>query len=210
MTGSSHRPKVAVLYHYFHPDDVVSARHLTQFCLDLQERGWEVEALPCNRGCRDESIAYPLRESWQGIRVRRIWRPRFRQASTLGRMLNSAWMVAAWCRLGLRLRSFNARRCRGRHRPGVRRGGRLRTPLAAPPPSASPTGLSISIRNVRSPREKLPTPAGSLASPAPSYVALSFLRSDRRFGNLHAEAASSLRSFLPEDHLGALGSRRTK
>ena len=96
------RPKVAVLYHYFHPDDVVSARHLTQFCLDLQDRGWQVEALPCNRGCRDESVQYPLRETWQGLTLRRVWRPRFRQASNLGRMLNAAWMVGAWCRLGLR------------------------------------------------------------------------------------------------------------
>lgn len=96
------QPRIAVLYHYFHPDDVVSARHLTQFCLDLRERGWQVEALPCNRGCRDESIVYPLREVWQGLTLHRIWRPRFRQASTLGRILNAAWMVGAWCGLGLR------------------------------------------------------------------------------------------------------------
>ena len=95
------RPKVAVLYHYFHPDDVVSARHLTQFCLDLHDRGWQVEALPCNRGCRDESIKYPRRESWQGLTLNRVWRPRFRQATNLGRILNAAWMVGSWSRLGL-------------------------------------------------------------------------------------------------------------
>ena len=52
-------PRIAVLYQFFHPDDVVSARHLTQFCEDLQARGWQVEALPCNRGCRDHSVTYP-------------------------------------------------------------------------------------------------------------------------------------------------------
>lgn len=96
------QPKVAVLYHYFHPDDVVSARHLTHFCLDLRDRGWQVEALPCNRGCRDESITHPLNESWQGLTLSRVWRPRFRQASNLGRMLNATWMVAAWCSLSWR------------------------------------------------------------------------------------------------------------
>src|ERR1700722_6095366 len=98
------KPKVAVLYHYFHPDDVVSARHLTEFCLDLRDRGWQVEALPCNRGCRDESVSYPLRETWQGLNIRRVWRPRFRQSSTLGRILNAAWMVLAWSFIGLRSR----------------------------------------------------------------------------------------------------------
>jgi glycosyltransferase involved in cell wall biosynthesis len=98
------QPKVAVLYHYFHPDDVVSARHLTHFCQELQARGWEVEALPCNRACRDASACYPLRETWQGLTIRRVWRPPLRQASALGRILNAAWMLAAWSPLGLRNR----------------------------------------------------------------------------------------------------------
>lgn len=102
--GTNGRPKIAVLYHYFHPDDVVSARHLTQFCEGLTERGWQVEALPCNRGCRDESVSYPLREDWQGVSIRRIWRPRFPQASKVGRVLNTLWMVTSWCGLALRSR----------------------------------------------------------------------------------------------------------
>jgi glycosyltransferase involved in cell wall biosynthesis len=91
------RPRVAVLYHYFHPDDVVSARHFADFCVGLAERGWEVEAWPCNRGCRNETISFPLREHWRGIAIRRVWRPRFRQASSVGRLLNTAWMLLAWC-----------------------------------------------------------------------------------------------------------------
>jgi len=89
-------PRVTVLYHYFHPDDVVSARHFADFCLDLRGHGWAVEAWPCNRACRDESQSYPLREEWQDIAVRRVWRPGFRQASGVGRILNAAWMLAAW------------------------------------------------------------------------------------------------------------------
>src|SRR5262249_22742017 len=96
------RPRVAVLYHYFHPDDVVSARHFGDFCAGLAERGWQVEALPCNRGCRDEDVTYPQREDWQSVAIRRVWRPRFRQASSLGRVLNTAWMLASWSSLGFR------------------------------------------------------------------------------------------------------------
>jgi colanic acid biosynthesis glycosyl transferase WcaI len=91
------RPRVAVLYHYFFPDDVVSARHYGEFCFELARRGWEVEAWPCNRGCREEGVTYPSQENREEVSIRRIWRPGFRQASSLGRVLNALWMQAAWC-----------------------------------------------------------------------------------------------------------------
>jgi glycosyltransferase involved in cell wall biosynthesis len=92
------QPRVTVLYHYFHPDDVVSARHYEEFCRGLVARHWRVEALPCNRGCRDESKLYAPSENWSGISIRRIWRPGLKQASKVGRIANSAWMIAAWCK----------------------------------------------------------------------------------------------------------------
>jgi glycosyltransferase involved in cell wall biosynthesis len=92
----SPRPRLAALYHYFHPDDVVSARHFSDFCQELVARGWQVEALPCTAGCRDEKKVYRRVEKWNGVSIRRVWRPRFRQASTWGRMLNAAWMIIAW------------------------------------------------------------------------------------------------------------------
>jgi glycosyltransferase involved in cell wall biosynthesis len=91
------RPTATVLYHYFHPDDVISARHFDELCQGLVARGWDVLARPSNRGCRDESRVYPLKETWQGIRICRVWRPRFRQSSNLGRLLNAGWMIAWWC-----------------------------------------------------------------------------------------------------------------
>lgn len=102
MATNSARPRITVLYHYLHPDDVVSARHFDDFCLELHARGWEVEALPCNRGCRDESKTYSRAEDWQGIRIRRVWRPALKQNSTLGRIGNALWMLAAWSVLALR------------------------------------------------------------------------------------------------------------
>ena len=90
------RPHATILYHYFHPDDVVSARHLSDLAVGLVERGWDVTAVPCNRGCRDESKSYPRSETWKGVKIERVWRPNFKQASTKGRLLNAAWMIAAW------------------------------------------------------------------------------------------------------------------
>src|SRR5262245_52437103 len=96
------RPKITLLYHYFYPDDVVSARHFAGLAEGLHARGWDVEVMPSNRSCRDEQQTYPLHEAWHGIQIRRVWRPRMRQASGRGRVVNALWMIAAWSGIGLR------------------------------------------------------------------------------------------------------------
>jgi colanic acid biosynthesis glycosyl transferase WcaI len=98
-------PKVAILYHFFYPDDVVSARHFADLAVDLAAAGWDVEVLPSNRGCRNPADTYPARERWRGVNIARIWRPRLAQSSSLGRIVNALWMIAAWSRIALRPRS---------------------------------------------------------------------------------------------------------
>ena len=90
------RPVALVLYHYLYPDDVVSSILFTDLCTGLVDRGWRVFGSACNRGCRDEHQTYPGRLRWKGVEFLRIWRPRFRQASGLGRMANAVWMIVAW------------------------------------------------------------------------------------------------------------------
>jgi colanic acid biosynthesis glycosyl transferase WcaI len=101
--GSS--PKVAILYHFFYPDDVVSARHFSDLAEGLARAGWEVEVLPSNRGCRNPADTYPPHERWRGVNITRVWRPRLAQSSSLGRIVNAAWMIAAWSRIALRPRA---------------------------------------------------------------------------------------------------------
>lgn len=96
------QPHATLLYHYFHPDDVVSARLFSELAVGLRERGWDIKALPCNRGCREETIRHSLYEQWNGIDIERVWRPNIRQASTIGRLLNAAWMLGAWSLLSLK------------------------------------------------------------------------------------------------------------
>lgn len=102
MTEKRRTPSALVLYHYFHPDDVVSAQHYGDLCRDLAARGWDVTTLPCNRGCRNEARTYPNAEVWEGVIIKRVWRPKFRQASFLGRLANSLWMTLAWSLAALR------------------------------------------------------------------------------------------------------------
>jgi len=99
-----HSPVALVFYHYLYPDDVVSAVHLSELCRGLVERGWQVTAKPCNRGCRDEGQTHPARDHWAGVLIDRVRRPRFPQSSHLGRILNIVWMLGAWSLDALRTR----------------------------------------------------------------------------------------------------------
>jgi colanic acid biosynthesis glycosyl transferase WcaI len=93
---STRKPTAIFLYHYMHPDEVVSGRIFDGLGEGLAARGWNVEAWPCNRRYGRDKETYPRRTDWRGIRLRRVWRPGFRQETGWGRILNALWMVAAW------------------------------------------------------------------------------------------------------------------
>jgi colanic acid biosynthesis glycosyl transferase WcaI len=95
-------PRLTILYHFFHPDDVVSSQLFSGLAADLAQRGWQVEALTCNRACHSDQSFVPRDEVWRGVRIHRIWRPAWKQASGKGRVLNALWMILAWSRLALR------------------------------------------------------------------------------------------------------------
>jgi colanic acid biosynthesis glycosyl transferase WcaI len=90
-------PTATILYHFFHPDDVVSARHFSDFGMELAKRGWRVTALASNRYCRyPNKKIRPEEESWKGVRIIRVGRPGWSQANHLTRLANSLWMSIAW------------------------------------------------------------------------------------------------------------------
>ena len=90
-------PKILTLYHYYHPDDVVSALQFTGLSEGLVEKGFEVETWPCNRSCHHPKAKYSMKvEMCKGVKVRRIWRPDFNQHKFLGRILNALWVIGTW------------------------------------------------------------------------------------------------------------------
>jgi glycosyltransferase involved in cell wall biosynthesis len=105
---STSRPRLLVLYHFFHPDQVVSARIFTDFAAEQARRGWEVTALTCNRSHGDEAQRYPAEETWNGVRIRRVFRPAWSQKKPLPRLANTAWMLAAWFLETTKLGDFDA------------------------------------------------------------------------------------------------------
>jgi len=105
-------PRLLLAYHFFHPDDVVSARIFSDFAVEQQRRGWEVSVVTSNRSCFDPARTYPPFEDWNGIQIHRVFRPPWTQARPVQRLGNSGWMTAAWLakisRLTARLGAFDA------------------------------------------------------------------------------------------------------
>lgn len=88
--------RIVLLYHFFHPDDVVSARLYTELAEGLTEQGWQVDAYPSNRLHKGDATSLSRRESLSKVCIRRVWRPGWCQSSGMGRLLNSCWMLGAW------------------------------------------------------------------------------------------------------------------
>jgi colanic acid biosynthesis glycosyl transferase WcaI len=101
-------PRLLLFYHFFHPDDVVSARLFSDLAEEQQRRGWEVTVVTSNRLWRDPHAELPRQESWNGIQIHRVFRPPWDQARPIERLANSGWMLGAWLRRARGLGSFDA------------------------------------------------------------------------------------------------------
>jgi glycosyltransferase involved in cell wall biosynthesis len=89
-------PSCIVLYHYYYPDDVVSARHFTDFAEGLSSNGWSVHVFTSNRYCRKRGIITEKHALRNGVHIRRFKRPSFSQATNMGRLLNSLYLSFLW------------------------------------------------------------------------------------------------------------------
>lgn len=90
-------PSATILYHFFYPDDVVSARHFSDFAEELVNRGWQISLLTSNRYCRYPRRKIPIKEeNWKGLKIIRIGRPGWNQANNFSRVMNSLWMMIGW------------------------------------------------------------------------------------------------------------------
>lgn len=89
-------PHVTLLYHYFYPDDVVSARLFSDLAIELSKRGYRVTAMPSVRSCHAETQVFARAEKWPGGLIRRVWRPAWKQATNKGRLGNAFFVLAGW------------------------------------------------------------------------------------------------------------------
>ncbi len=89
------QPQLILLYHFFHPDDVISARLFSEIAQRLAADGWQVTAIPAARWF-ESNEPLPKREQWQAVDIRRVWRPKLKQSSNLGRVVNALVMLLQW------------------------------------------------------------------------------------------------------------------
>lgn len=87
--------KVLILYHFFFPDTVVSARIMSDLAADLTEKGHKITAYTSNCLIR-KSERLCKHEMWNGVEIKRFSRPRFPQSSNIGRLINSFVLQIKW------------------------------------------------------------------------------------------------------------------
>lgn len=84
-----------LIYHFFYPDQVVSAQIFSDLAEDLAKHGHRVTAFTGNRLIRGDDVLAP-HEIWHGVEIRRFRRPAFDQGSNFGRLFNSAILQLKW------------------------------------------------------------------------------------------------------------------
>ena len=87
--------RLLLIYHFFWPDTVISARLFSDLAEDLASAGHEVTVYTSNRCIRVEG-ELPEHEEWHGVKIRRFARPNFKQGSNVGRVLNSLILQRKW------------------------------------------------------------------------------------------------------------------
>lgn len=85
-----------LLYHFFHPDDVISARLFSDLATELADAGQRVVAMPSIHSCHNASRPLPRREMWGKVEIFRVWRPALPQYRAYGRVLNALFMILGW------------------------------------------------------------------------------------------------------------------
>ena len=89
--------RILLIYHFYWPDTVISARLFSELAEELATQGHAVTVYASNRRIRESGVL-PECEDWHGVHIQRFARPDFHQGSNIGRLLNSAILQWKWIR----------------------------------------------------------------------------------------------------------------
>ena len=87
--------RILLLYHFFHPDSVISARIFSDLAESLADAGHAVTVYTSNCTIRS-NIRLPSFEEWNHVQICRFHRPGFPQSSYVGRVINSFILQLLW------------------------------------------------------------------------------------------------------------------
>src|ERR1044071_3688627 len=82
--------KILILNQAFYPDVVATAQHATDLALRLAQAGHQVSVVAGCRGDDNQELEFPARETWKGIRIRRVRALALGKKSKWRRALNFA------------------------------------------------------------------------------------------------------------------------
>ncbi|HEX8341129.1 MAG TPA: glycosyltransferase family 4 protein [Tepidisphaeraceae bacterium] len=89
------QPRLLLLSQVYVPDPASVGQHLHDVAREMARRGWAVTVICSSRGYDDPAKAYPLRETRDGVDIRRYPLPLFSKTNMLLRVFGSVWAMAA-------------------------------------------------------------------------------------------------------------------
>lgn len=99
---------ILLIYHFFYPDPVISARIFSDLAEHLAAEGHRVTVFTGNRMIRSEELLAD-HELWHNVNIERFSRPNFSQGGNFRRLFNSGILQLKWLRaLRQRRREFDA------------------------------------------------------------------------------------------------------
>ena len=87
--------RILLIYHFFYPDTVISARIFSDLAESLAASGHSVTVYTSNRLIRSDKILSSV-EEWNHVHICRFKRPSFSQSSNIGRVINSFILQFRW------------------------------------------------------------------------------------------------------------------
>ncbi len=87
--------RILIVYHFFYPDSVISARIYSDLAESLVTKGHTVTVYTSNRTIRS-SIKLSSFEDWNHVHICRFNRPGFSQGNCFGRIINSFILQLQW------------------------------------------------------------------------------------------------------------------
>lgn len=89
--------KILIFNHIFWPDQINTARQISELSEELVARGWDVTAIVGNRNYVNHKIKIRPKEGvWNGVKYKRIYLPPFNQKKDIQRLLTSFWLIVSW------------------------------------------------------------------------------------------------------------------
>ncbi len=96
--ASSNRPCLLIFSQTFAPDPAAVGQHITDAAIAMARRGHRVRVYTSSRGYEDPRLRYPLRETMQGVDVRRLRWSSFGKKNLLIRIIGTAsFLIQCFC-----------------------------------------------------------------------------------------------------------------